>query len=88
MARLGFVLKINVQEEVKDGSPSKIANKLSDKLANLTLEELVAKMKTSASLEDTQNMQNLNNQQDGRYSLTHLIQYIFQGVSIYLNRRK
>ena len=33
-------------------------------------------------------MQNLNNQQDGRYSLTHLIQYIFQGVSVYLNRRK
>ena len=53
LARLGYVLKINNQEETKDNSPSKTANKMSEQLANLTLEELIEKIKASAALEST-----------------------------------
>ena len=57
LARLGYVLKINDQEETKaDESPSKTANKMSDQLSNLTLEELIAKIKASAALDNSQNM--------------------------------
>ena len=54
LARLGYVLKINDQEETKgDESPSKTANKMSDQLSNLTLEELIVKIKASAALDNS-----------------------------------
>ena len=63
---------------------------MSQKLSNLTLKELIEAIQSMGeeALESQQTMQNLNNQADGRYTLTHLIQYIFHGVQIYLNRRK
>ena len=53
LARLGYVLKINNQEETKDDSPTKTANKMSDQLANLTLEELIEKIKMSTALDNS-----------------------------------
>ena len=61
LIRLGYVLKLN--EESKDESPRKTANRLSSQLGALTLEELIAKIQKmgSAALESQQTMGNLNN---------------------------
>jgi len=59
-------------------------------LAKLTMKELVERINLEGveTLENGFSMQNLNKHVDDRHTLTHMIQYIFHGVQIYLNRRR